>query len=252
MTLELLGKNSFEISSILRGSQFADYVSTISYLESRADSHVLLKSLCAIMDAVTDTDFTRHVESCVDSYLLERDIDVLSETLLQEIPLKGLDLLDRSCLPSERVDVLPWVPGSSLIFKDIDLFVMKYLSSSKEDHARILRAASATIKDGGFIIVLQKTHLVPAEMFLSTIDSLTSTLYLLRKVPVASYQDSVIPVEVGKYENLVTELKEKIVEVISQPMEPKRIWLVSEGTNYSGVIGLVNCLRLEPGGSSIR
>ncbi|GFW74416.1 fatty acid synthase [Trichonephila clavipes] len=330
MTLELLGKNSVEISSILRESQFADYVSATSYLESRADSHVLLKSLCAIMDAVTDTDFTHHVKSYVDSYLVERDLDVLSETLLQEIPLRGvldiilenivpkklkvaevsnssqplcakiievvqsnrlsenyaiahssLDLLDRGCLPSERVDVFPWVPGSSLSFKDIDLFVMKYLNSSKEAHSRILRAASATIKDGGFIIVLQKTHLVPAEMFLSTIgnttlpvlsepdleqtfkelklrvickksDSLTSTLYLLRKVPVASYQDTVIPVEVGKYENWVTELKEKIVEVISQPMEPKRIWLVSEGTNYSGVVGLVNCLRLEPGGSSIR
>ncbi|GFQ66223.1 fatty acid synthase [Trichonephila clavata] len=330
MTLELLGKNGDEISSILKGSQLADYLSTTSYLESQADSHILLKSLCAIMDAVTDTDFTRHVESYVDRYLLERDLDVLSKTLVQEIPLRGvldivlenivpkklkvaevsnssqplcakiieviqtnclsanysvahssLDLLDRGCLPSEMVDVFSWVPGSSLSFKDIDLFVMKYLNSSKEDHARLLRAASATIKDGGFIIVLEKTRLVPAEMFLSTIrkttlpmlsepdleqtfkelklrvickksDSLTSTLYLLRKVPVASYQDAVIPIEVGKYEKWVTELKEQIVEVISQPIKSKRIWLVSEGTNCSGVIGLVNCLRLEPGGSSIR
>ncbi|GFX00693.1 fatty acid synthase [Trichonephila clavipes] len=330
MTLELLGKNRNEVSSILNGSQFADYASTTSYLEFQTNSHVLLKSLCAIMDDVTNKDFEGQLGKHVNSYLLQRDLDMLSETLLQENPLRGvldivlenivenklkvaevsyssrplcakinellqtnsvsinyaiahsnLDVLNRSCLPSGNIDVSSWDPDTSLTFKDIDLFVMKYLDSSKEDHTRILRAASATIKDGGFILILQKTHLVPAEMFLSTIgkmptlvfsepdlehtfkelklrvickksDSLTSTLYLLRKGPFSSYQDVVIPVEVGKYKKWVPELKENINEVLNQSTVSKRIWLVSEGTNCSGIVGLVNCLRLEPGGSSIR
>ncbi|GFW33756.1 fatty acid synthase [Trichonephila clavipes] len=330
MTLELLGKNRDEISSILKGSQFADYASTTDFLESQNDNHILLKSLCAIMDTIRVRDLAQQVEKHMNSYLLQRDADVLSETLLQENPFRGvldvvleciaakklkvaeisnsklplcakinevlqtiglsinysiahsnLDLLDQRCLPSKNINVFSWDSGNPLSFKDIDLFVMKYLNCSKEEHERILRNASATIKDGGFFIILQKTHLVPAEMFFSTVgneivpvfsqldleqtfkelklrvickksDSLTSTLYLLRKLPVVSYEDSIIQVVEGKYEKWVPELKEKIIEVGSQPMYPKRIWLVSEGINCSGIIGLVNCLRLEPGGSSIR
>ncbi|GFR26748.1 fatty acid synthase [Trichonephila clavata] len=330
MTLELLGKNKDEISSILKGSQFADHVSLTNYLESQNDNHVLLKSLCTIMDTMRVGDFTGQMENHVNNYLLQRDLDVLSETLLQENPFKGvldvvlectlakklkvaeisncslplsakinevlqtnglsinysiahsnLDILDQSCLSSGNIDVFSWDNDTPISFKDIDLFLMKYLNCSKEDHERILRNASATIKDGGFFFILQKTRLVPAEMFLSTVgneivpvisesdleqtfkkqklrvickktDSLTSTLYLLRKLPAVSYQDSVIPIVEGKYEKWVPELKEKIIEVNSQPMYPKRIWLVSEGTNCSGIIGLVNCLRQEPAGSSIR
>ncbi|GFW30797.1 fatty acid synthase [Trichonephila clavipes] len=329
-TLEILGKSTDEVSTILQGSKFSDHASTTNYIESYADNHLLLKSLYAIMEAATHQDFVRQVDCHINSYLFQRDADMLSETLLQENPLRGvmdvvlenspsnklkiveasngsqplcskinqviqrncvktnyaivhsnLDVLDRNCLPPENSSVSSWDPDTSLSFRDIDLFVMKYLICSKEEHTRTLKNALVMIKDGGFVIVLQKTRLVPAEMFLSAVgkttvpvlsepdleqtfkelklrvickksDSLTSTLYLLRKIPLASYQDSVIPLEEGKYEKWVIELKKQISEVIRHPKDPKRIWLVSERTRFSGIIGLVNCLRLEPGGSSIR
>ncbi|GFQ69735.1 fatty acid synthase, partial [Trichonephila clavata] len=327
-TLEILGKSRDEVSNILQG--FADCALTANFVESHTDNHILLKSLCAIMEAATNQDFKRQVENHVNSYLFQRDVDMLSETLVQENPLRGvmdvilenncsnnlkivevsncsqplcskiseviqkncvktnyaiahsnLDLLDKKCLPPKNISVSSWDPDTSLSFRDIDLLVMKYLICSKEEHTRTLKNALVTIKDGGFVIVLQKTRLVPAEIFLSAVgkttipvlsepdleqtfkelklrvickksDTLTSTLYLLRKIPVASYEDSVIPIEEGKYEKWVTELKQQITEVIRHPKDPKRIWLVSERANFSGIIGLVNCLRLEPGGSSIR
>ncbi|GFV70814.1 fatty acid synthase [Trichonephila clavipes] len=329
-TLEFLGKSRDEVSNILKGCTFADDASTAEYIESQTDNHILRKSLCAIMDATTDQDFVQQVENQVKSYLFQRDGDMLSETLLQEKPLRevidivlennasgklniaevsncslllcskineviqkncvnvnytvahsNLELMDKNCLPSQNVSVSSWDPDNSLSFKDIDLFVMKYLICSKEEHTRTLKNALATIKDGGFVILLQKTRLAPAEIFLSSMgkttvpvflepdleqtfkelklriickksDALTSTLYLLRKESVKSYQDSVIRIEEGKYEKWVNELKEEIIEITSHPKDPKRIWLVSEGTNFSGIIGLVNCLRLEPGGTSIR
>ncbi|GFR04445.1 fatty acid synthase, partial [Trichonephila clavata] len=329
-TLEFLGKSRDEVTNILKGSTYADYASTKDCIESQADNHILLKSLCTLMDAATNQDFMRKAENQVNSYLFQRDADILSETLLQEKPLReaidivienndsrklkiaevsncsrplcykinemiqkncvnvnyaiahsNLELMDKSCLPSENVSVSSWDPDTSLSFKDMDLFVMKYLIGSKEKHTQTLKNALVRIKDGGFVILLLKTRLVPAEMFLSSVgkttvpvlsepdleqtfkelklriickksDALTSTLYLLRKVSVKSYQDSVIQIEVGKYEKWVTELKEQIIEITSHPKDPKRIWLVSEGTNLSGIIGLVNCLRLEPGGSSVR
>ncbi|GFS84466.1 fatty acid synthase, partial [Nephila pilipes] len=330
-TLELLGKNGDEISSILKKSKFSDETLIKNYIESHTDDHVLLMSLCDIMDSATGNDFPRKVANHINNYLFERDLDLLSQTLLQENPLRGLmevvlestvsrnlkivevsesslplcskiseivkagqctitnyaiahckpNLLDKSRLPSGNITISKWDPGTSLSFEDIDLFVTKYLNCPKQEYARTLANALATIKDGGFVIALQRTRFVPAEMFFSAVgnmiesvhsesdleqifkelklrvickksDSLTSTLYLLRKIPVKSYDDIVIPIVEGRYEKWVPELRENIIEITYQPNDRKRIWLVSEGIDFSGIIGLVNCLRLEPCGSSIR
>ncbi|GFU22758.1 fatty acid synthase, partial [Nephila pilipes] len=330
-TLELLGRNGDEISSILKKSIFSDEELIKNYVESHTDNHVLLTSLCDIMDSATYKDLGQKVENHISNYMFQRDLDLLSQTLLQENPLRGVvdvvlentisrnleivevsdtsfpfcaniydivqteqckitnytiahskpNLLDMSRLPLGNINVSKWDPGTLLNFKDIDLFVTKYLNCSKQEYARTLENALVTIKDGGFIIALQRTRFVPAEMFFSAVgntiesiysesdleqifkdlklrvickksDSLTSTLYLLRKIPVKSYDDIVIPIVEGRYEKWVAELREKVIEITYQPNDPMRIWLVSEGTDCSGIIGLVNCLRLEPGGSSIR
>ncbi|GFU38618.1 fatty acid synthase [Nephila pilipes] len=327
-TLELLGRNGDEIYSILKKSKFSDETLIKNYIESQTDDHVLLMSLCDIMDSATGNEFVRKVDNHINNYLFQRDIDLLSQTLLQENPLRGVvdivlestvsrnlkiaeisesslpfcskiseivkagqcmitnyaiahstpNFLDKSRLPSGNINISKWDPGTSLNFKDIDLFVTKYLNCSKQEYARTLENALVTIKDGGFIIALQRTRFVPAEMFFSAVgntiesvhsesdleqifkdlklrvickksDSLTSTLYLLRKIPVKSYDDIVIPIVEGRYEKWVSELRERVT---NQPNDPTRIWLVSEETNCSGIIGLVNCLRLEPCGSSIR
>ncbi|GFT81890.1 fatty acid synthase, partial [Nephila pilipes] len=327
-TLELLRRNGDEIYSILKKSKFSDETLIKNCLESHTDSHILLMSLCDIMNSATGDDFARKVENHIKNYFLERDLDMLSQTLLQENPLRGVvdivlestisrnlkiaevsesslplcskiseivkagqctitnyaiahskpNSLDKSRLPSGNINISKWNSGSSLTFKDIDLFVTKFLNCSKQEYARTLANALATIKDGGFVIALQRTRFVPAEMFFSAVgnpiesvysesdleqifkelklrvickksDSLTSTLYLLRKIPVTSYDDIVIPIVEGRYEKWVTELREKVT---NQPNDSTRIWLVSEGTDFSGIIGLVNCLRLEPCGSSIR
>ncbi|GBM73168.1 hypothetical protein AVEN_165079-1 [Araneus ventricosus] len=157
---------------------------------------------------------------------------------------------------------------------------MKFLNNPSKGHRQILGNVLATLKDNGFVLLLQRTCLVPAEIILSAVgetvlpihtesdlektfkdlklqvickksDSLASTMYLLRKSPDIPYEDIVIPVIEDKYEKWVDELSEKIT-IASMSSDPKRIWLVSEASNNSGIIGLVNCLRQEPGGSSIR
>ncbi|CAL1299396.1 unnamed protein product [Larinioides sclopetarius] len=330
MILELSGKNKDQISDVMNGFKEADDALIASYLKSYTDNHVLLKSLCGIMNTATSKDLTRHVKNYVNSYLSERDNDILSQTMLQENPLRTVidvvlenatsrklkiaeiadtslplitkisefvqtlgvlsvkyliahskpDLLDKSNLPSENFDLSSWDPKSALTFQDVDLCVMKFLNQPSKEHRQILENVLATLKDNGFVLLLQRTRLVPAEMFLSAVgetvlpihtesdlektfkdlnlqvvckksDSLTSTMYLLRKSVDISYEDIVIPVVEDKYEKWVDELSEQIT-VASTSSDPKRIWLVSEASNNSGIIGLVNCLRQEPGGTSIR
>ncbi|GBO04450.1 hypothetical protein AVEN_272486-1 [Araneus ventricosus] len=156
---------------------------------------------------------------------------------------------------------------------------MKFLNHPIKELRQILENILATLKENGFVLLLQRTRLVLAERILSAAgntalpihtesdleqtfkdlnlqvickksDSLTSTMYLLRKSPDMPYEDIVIPVIEDKYEKWVDELSEKIT-MASMSSDPKRIWLVSEASN-SGIIGLLNCLRQEPGGSSIR
>ncbi|GFS78340.1 fatty acid synthase [Nephila pilipes] len=329
MILELSGKNKDQISDVMNGFKEADDALIASYLKSYTENHVLLKSLCGIMNTATSKDLTRHVKNYVNNYLLERDHDILSQTMLQEDPLRVVmdivlentvsrklriaevaetplplsakisevvqtqgvinvnyfiahskpDLLEKNGLSSANCEVSSWNPKTTPNFKDADLLVMKFLNYSGKEYRQILEKNLVTLKDNGFILVLQRTHLVPAEMFLSAVgetvlpihsesdleqtfkdlnlrvickksDSLTSTLYLLRKPTSLSYEDIVIPIVENKYEKWVDVLKENIVKVQSD--NSKRIWLVSEGTNNTGIIGLVNCLRQEPGGTNVR
>lgn len=328
MILELSGKNKDQISDVMNGFKEADDAIIANYLKSYTDNHVLLKSLCGIMNTATSKDLTRHVKNYVNSYLIERESDILSQTLGSEISLRtvidvaienissrkvklaevtegsiplsskiyeyiqtfGLinigyslahtntEILERDYLPP-NLEIKSWNHKSAFEFKDIDIFVLKYLSCSKKDFKKILENASACLKDDGFIVVLQRTQLVPAELFLSAVgetliptisetdleqffresnfnvickksDSLASTLYLIRRPPASSFKESVVHVTVDKY-NWVDELKDRMAQC-QDSSNSERIWLVSEGSNHSGIVGLVNCLRQEPGGSSIR
>ncbi|GBN00569.1 Fatty acid synthase [Araneus ventricosus] len=327
--LELSGKNKDKISDVMKGFKEDDALIE-SYLKSYTDNHVLLKCLCDIINTASSKNLTRHVKNYVNTYLSERDNDILSHTMLQENPLRTVvdvvlenaasrkfkiaeiadtslplstkisefvqtlgvlnvnyliahskpDFLDKSKLPSGNFELSSWDLKSTLTFKDIDICVMKFLNHSSKDQRRILENVLATLKDNGFVLSLHRTRLVPAEMVLSAVgeielpihtesdleqtfkdlnlqvickksDSLTSTMYLLRKSADISYEDIVIPVIEDEYEKWVDKLSEQIA-IASTSSDPKRIWLVSEASNNSGIIGLVNCLRQEPGGSGIR
>ncbi|GBN56586.1 Fatty acid synthase [Araneus ventricosus] len=327
--LELFVMNKDKTYDVMKGFKEADEL-IASYFKSYTDNHVLLKSLSGIINAATSKDLIRHVKNYVNIYLSERDNDILSQTMLQENPLRTVmdvvlenaasrrlkileiadtslplstkisetvqtfgdlnvkyliahskpDLLEKSNLPSRNFELSSWDPKSALPFKDIDLCVMKFLNHHSEEHRQILENVLATLKDNGFVLLLQRTCLVPAEIILSAVgetvlpihtesdleetfidlklqvickksDSLASTMYLLRKSPDIPYEDIVIPVIEDKYEKWVDELSEQIT-IASTSSDPKRIWLVSEASNNCGIIGLVNCLRQEPGGSSIR
>lgn len=329
MILELSGKNKDQITDVMNGFKEADDALIANYLKSYTDNHCLLKSLCGIMNTATSKDLTRHVKNYVNTYLSERENDILSQTLINEIPLRTVidvvlentpsrkvkvaevaegslplsskiyeyiqtlgvlnikysiahsntEILEKDYLPL-NADVKSWDHKAAFDFKEIDLFALKYLSCSKKEFKGILEKASECLKKDGFIIVLQRTRLVPAEMFLSAVgetlipictendleqtfkelnlttiskksDSLASTMYLLRKSSEISFKDSVVQVTVDKYGKWVDQLRDRMVENQTSS-DPERIWLVTEESNHSGIVGLVNCLRQEPGGENIR
>lgn len=328
--LERSGKNKKDISDAMYGFREADDALIASFLKSFTESHVLLKSLCDIMNTPTSKDLKRHVKNHVNGYLQERNKDILSLAMLDENPLRTVvdtmienyrakklviaeacdstvpfcsqidpfvnsngslrvsyliahskpEILDHDARANENIELTLW-DMKHFDFKDVDVFVTKYLECSKSQYTKVLENAAAVVKENGYVIALQRTKLVPAEIFLSAVgetvipiqsesdlertfedlglqlickksDSLTSTLYLLRKKPevAETYEDSIIYVEEHQYEKWVEPLKEKLLEAAQNPQH--RIWLVSEGCSQSGIVGLTNCLRKEPGGYSLR
>ena len=136
-------------------------------------------------------------------------------------------------------------------------------------------------KDNGFVVALLRTNTTPAERLIyktgvQTVinakaeefvsesekvgfsvvskrsDSLTSSVVLLRKVvPKVASDQSILTVTSTEYDSWVDILKSKLDQNQTKP-SGHNIWLVANDSPANGVVGLVKCLRREPGGDRIR
>ena len=89
------------------------------------------------------------------------------------------------------------------------------------------------------------------EIIFERSEPVLSSMFLLRKqVPNFNVeQQSVVNVTDATC-NWVEELKEKMSDIASKP-KGQNLWLVTKASTC-GIVGLVNCLRQEPGGEKIR
>lgn len=60
-----------------------------------------------------------------------------------------------------------------------------------------------------------------------------------------------VEVKYGRYEEWVEHLKQKFREYKDRP-KTDNVWLFANDNDLNGIIGLVNCLRQEPGGDRFR
>ena len=85
-------------------------------------------------------------------------------------------------------------------------------------------------------------------------DSIGSVTLLFRKMlldGVPPTKDNIIEIN-SNCEGWFEKLKDKIVEMKEKEEKDENIWLIAKDSPKNGVVGLINCLRLEPGGESIR
>lgn len=192
------------------------------------------------------------------------------------------DLLNKNQLPASA-EVKAWDCNSLFEFENVDLIILNYLKNSFENIIKTLRNAVTCLKNEGFILLVVKSRLTESERNLSNIsempipiireddlepllkdmrltiickktDSFTSTLFLLRICATALYKDSVVCINTDEYSQWVDSLKNKMMQIqnYQNSTVSERLWLVSEDHHRSGVIGLANCLRKEPGGNNVR
>jgi fatty acid synthase len=161
-------------------------------------------------------------------------------------------------------------------------------SSSRVDHASLLASIHDNIRPNGFALALLRTSFTPTEQFLYSLgghvpatasanqqladdfvakaqkagftvigrtsdQGQTSMAVLLRKCASPAYQvDKQTIIEVKNFEYEWVEQVKKAMAEAANKQEGENIWLIGQDAPTNGIIGLVNCLRFESGGSRVR
>lgn len=212
-----------------------------------------------------------------------------TKTLQRE--LQDIDLVvysDSSCYPtkknqftSERVKNEEEVADSIKGTEDDKLIL-------EEDVQAIFENLSESLRPNGFLLSFLRIQLSPAEKFLYKIadyelkqkeDRLESileaakkaklvliskktdksgcVLLLFRKLDdgIKLEEQQYLHIEHGKHSQWLEPLKKLLNDVKSKTTTEslnKNIWLIANGSCFNGIVGMINCLRKEPGGERVR
>ena len=197
-----------------------------------------------------------------------------------------------SLAENEAVDeVIKWKPCDTIPgnFKKVHLVIANHIIRKQVNLKKSLLTIADCVEDGGFLLVQEVTknfHLawpldglcyewecedlservcdiycdVPKwrqifseqgfEIIYEFSDNLLSTLFLLRRKRQYSVEIQTVFDVTDSSCDWVEELKNKMTTCQSKP-KGENLWLRAND-NISGVMGMVNCLRQEPGGERIR
>ena len=90
----------------------------------------------------------------------------------------------------------------------------------------------------------------------SKCDSIGSMALLFRKVetkqPEFPNEKFVINIDDSRRQQWFDSIKKILIEKKEDEKNNENVWLIANDCDHNGVVGLVNCLRLEPGGDSLR
>ncbi|XP_060839445.1 fatty acid synthase-like isoform X1 [Rhopalosiphum padi] len=118
-----------------------------------------------------------------------------------------------------------------------------------------LNNLAETVKDGGFVLTSESNNVSQSLIensnlvFISKLSAEDRTFFLLRKLGEELPVSEVIQVSEKSYEWVET-LKSALKSAEADPS--KKIVLFAQGEDTNGIIGLVNCVKQEPGGNSVR
>ena len=85
-------------------------------------------------------------------------------------------------------------------------------------------------------------------------DSIGSMALLMRKIlikPTKPEKDCIVEIKSDSMD-WFESLKEKLIEVKENDEKETNVWLIANDSPKNGMMGFINCLRLEPGGECVR
>lgn len=213
---------------------------------------VLENSSGALKLKATEVVIDRPVESALGPQIVD---------ILEREPMVAVDYtivspaaIDASIFESSGIKTAVKDVSSNPIDQNIHLAVI--VDAFTYERSDIIQNAAAALKSGGFILSEEPKGPVDNESItaaglitISTIVTSTKTYALLRKPAEASSKVTILNITEKNF-SWVEPLKEALKE--SENDSSRKIYLVTQGEELTGLVGLVNCITKEPGGTTVR
>ena len=117
--------------------------------------------------------------------------------------------------------------------------------TNSELEKRLQTLFEATIRSGLRLIARKSDSLSTLAMMFKKVNEVKNILENIEIIEVKSQRDE-------KWFEAIRENLQKSKDAFDTGEKPTAVWLIANDTNINGIIGLINCLRLEPGGQCYR
>ena len=103
--------------------------------------------------------------------------------------------------------------------------------------------------------IIEMSEKLGLHLICSKSDSIATMALLFRKIEEKNKipeNNQIIEITAERNENWFEIIKEKLIDAKDADNKSDNVWLIARDTHINGIIGLINCLRLEPGGENMR
>lgn len=180
--------------------------------------------------------------------------------ILEREPMLSVDAsivtsapIDTSSLDNSGIKVVQKDVTSNPIDQNLHLVVL--VDAITHDKISLIGNAASSLKDGGFVLLEEPKGALNASKLTSTGLTVVSTqvtstkIYALLRKPVQVSPDSTtIQISENNFD-WVESVKDAMKK---SETDGSKIYLYVQGEELTGIVGMVNCLKQEPGGSGIR
>ena len=228
-------------SNDLLAERVDTYLSNYNFFVTKVDYTIALQSIDSIPEEyknfktiewkASDSSVFPSVETEID-FIVYKDSQDLWHLNLDKHIRKACDtLVDRGFLMAifrqqltEPEIILSNITGNNVNNTFLEERVEKYLKTAKSKGLRVIGRKSDSI--GWTAVLLRKTK--------STIPSSDNIVFISDNIS-----------------DWFSQIKNKVNYLNEQNIE-ENVWLIANESTQSGILGLTNCLRQEPGGHNIR
>ncbi|GAB6031064.1 hypothetical protein CHUAL_007875 [Chamberlinius hualienensis] len=273
ITMKGLNFTAVNRKSIQQASPVLEHYSFVTNHEIRnEDLHnveVLKSCLDIIRENATSNKFQIIEVNATEGNLFESVLSIFNSMLLTQVECTVTDINTNKIQSGEvngktvklanwnfiKDEVPPNLSGAHLVFG------FNVLHGDNNQLQKITENITSAAREGGFLLLSQSNeypeyHKAFESAGLRIICQKTSNnnsfIFLLRKVKKNNGKLSVIVVNDGEYDKWVEPIKTRVTDLGQNENTDDRLWLIAHDKQTNGILGLVNCLRLEPGGNNIR
>ena len=240
-------------------------IKELNVLEINLSNNFMVKDIDRYLNSysLTPTDikyklFVKSMEGLEDNFKANASLWNVKENDIALYPSHLIVLRDTLDLWTIKTEEFIQDINDCIIGNGFLLSVFKYKFTEPEialnslNGKKVFNDSDLELRIDQFISIANK---VGFNLICRKLDSISTMALLFKKVTklaVIPTTEQIIQINT-KYEEWFELLREKLLEAKEREVNKcENIWLIANDSSINGIIGLMNCLRLEPGGENLR